>query len=658
MVAALVALAPAASGDIRSDERDITLSQDGSINGSNINGVSEPGDLFGRALATGDFNADDYMDLVVGVRGENSGAGAIQVLYGGANGLRADNDVLYTQNSPGVGCCTEEAGDNFGYSLAVGHFNDDEFADLAIGVPFENQGAVSNSGLVNVFYGTAGGLSTANDTHFAQGDNGFPGTIEAGDFVGYALAAGDYNGDGRDDLAVGAPGEAQGAVEDAGWVVVLFGQPAGLSSAGFMSITDPSFGGIETDDQFGEALASGDFNGDGVDDLAVGAPTEVRDGVRSGAVTIFEGVAGSGPDFASAYSLTDFDTIADSNDRFGTSLTTADFNGDGNHDLAIGAPNADSPVQVDGGVVAVLLGDDPDGLAIERSQVVSGATPGAPSLPNGTRGFGRYSGAGEFDGDDYDDLVATVDSARTLVFPGTADGVGAARSHVIGKRGHAITAGDVDNDGYDDLGIGNVSANVGGDNNAGQVFFRYGVMTSTCNGQAVTVNLAHGDEPTEGPDVIVGTSGDDVIDALGGADVVCARGGDDVVRGGPGADYIDAGSGRDNVRGGGGSDEIYGAGGNDVLRGNRSADTIRGGSGADVIRGGSGSDTIVAGHGNDTVYGNGGADNIRGSKKDDTLYGGRGDDTIRGNNGRDRLFGGLGNDTCFGGRGVDTLSSC
>lgn len=658
MFAALAATAPNASGDIRSDERELLLSQDTTIDGAGIAGGAEPNDAFGRALAFGDFNDDDYMDVVVGVTGEDTGAGAINIIYGGENGLRADNDTIITQDTAGVDCCAEEAGDALGWSLAVGHFNNDTYADLAVGVPFENQGATVDTGLVHIFYGGAGGLSTANDIHFAQGDNGFPGAIEAGDYVGRALAAGDYNGDGRDDLAVGIPGESVNTTEDAGFVVVLFGQPAGLSSAGFLNIPDPSFGGPEASDQFGSALASGDFDADGIDDLAVGAPSEDRDGINSGAVTIFGGVAGVGPVESGAFSLSDFGVTPDSGDAFGGSLTTGDFNGDGNDDLAIGAPGADSPAQVNGGVVSILHGDATDGLTIERSQVISAATPGAPSVPNGTTGFGRVLGVGEFDGDGRDDLVVTFDAARTAVFPGGPDGVGTSGSHIIGQRGHSIGAGDVDNDGVDDLGIGNINASVGNDANAGHVFFRYGTMTPTCRGALVTVDLARGDVPTDGDDVILGTDEADEIDALGGDDIICALDGDDEVVAGSGDDQVDAGPGDDDVRGGSGDDTIWGRGGADIIRGNGGVDTIRGGSGDDDIRGGKRGDLLIGGNGEDTIRGNSGHDVIRGSKKADVLLGGKGDDTLRGNSGADRLDGGPGNDTCVGGTGADTLISC
>ena len=100
-------------------------------------------------------------------------------------------------------------------------FNGDGFADLAIGVPFEDQ-AATNDGAVNVIYGGIGGLSAAGNEVWSQGSEGITGTPEAGDQFGYSLAAADFNGDGFTDLAVGVPFEDQAATND-GAVNVIYG---------------------------------------------------------------------------------------------------------------------------------------------------------------------------------------------------------------------------------------------------------------------------------------------------------------------------------------------------------------------------------------------------------------------------------------------------
>src|SRR5688572_28789781 len=155
-----------------------------------------------------DFNGDGHADLAVGVVGENGLTGAVNVIYGSASGLStttAPLPQLFTQDSVNVPEVAE-GGDAFGGSLAWGDFNGDAFDDLAVGVPGEN----SDAGAVNVIYGSASGLSTTTaplPQLFTQDSVNVPEVAEGGDSFGWALAAGDFNGDARDDLAVGVPFE-------------------------------------------------------------------------------------------------------------------------------------------------------------------------------------------------------------------------------------------------------------------------------------------------------------------------------------------------------------------------------------------------------------------------------------------------------------------
>src|SRR6266508_552874 len=103
----------------------------------------------------------------------------------------------------------------------------------------------------------------------------------------------DFDNDGFVDLAVGTPSEDVGTIVDAGAVTVLYGSAAGLTGAGSQQFTQDTpgiVGAAETDDGFGEALAAGDFNNNGVDDLAVGAPSEdVGAAVNGGSVNVLYG---------------------------------------------------------------------------------------------------------------------------------------------------------------------------------------------------------------------------------------------------------------------------------------------------------------------------------------------------------------------------------
>jgi hypothetical protein len=136
-------------------------------------------------------------------------------------------------------------------------FNNDGFADLAVGAPFEDIGATQGAGAVNVLYGAAGGLSAASNQQFWQGAGGVAGTAEQGDGFGFALAAGDFNNDGSSDLAVGVPFEDIGAIPAAGAVSVLYGTAGGLSGTGSQQFWQGAGGlaGIaEGFDVFGWAL--------------------------------------------------------------------------------------------------------------------------------------------------------------------------------------------------------------------------------------------------------------------------------------------------------------------------------------------------------------------------------------------------------------------
>lgn len=202
--------------------------------------------------------------------------------------------------------------------------------------------------------------------------------------------------------------------------------------------------------------------------------------------------------------------------------------------------------------------------------------------------------------------------------------------------------------------------------------------TLECNGLSVTVNLANGESPTQGDDVILGTSGPDLIIAEGGNDTICGEAGVDVIIAGDGNDYIDAGAGDDDIRGGRGNDvifggdgadaidggrgndEIFGEAGDDSLLGSVGIDIIDGGNGVDSIRGGAGDDTIFTGSGSTvnsgvTVNGGGGNDTITGGPDADELLGEGGDDLILGDGGDDLINGGIGIDEMLGGSGNDEI---
>jgi len=162
-----------------------------------------------------------------------------------------------------------EEGDQFSFALAAGDLNGDLRGELAVGAPGEN----GSAGVAHVLYGSPAGLTTTGSQLWSQDSPGVAGVAEGFDVFGAALADGDFNADGRADLAVGAWGENSAA----GVTHVLYGSPAGLTTTGSQLWSQDSPGVIgapEGADFFGQALAAGDFNGDTQAELAVGAPGE------------------------------------------------------------------------------------------------------------------------------------------------------------------------------------------------------------------------------------------------------------------------------------------------------------------------------------------------------------------------------------------------
>jgi D-alanyl-D-alanine carboxypeptidase len=387
-------------------------------------GAIEAGDRYGAALAAGDFNGDGFADLAVGAPLENIepggpaivNAGAVIISYGSLTGVNTAGATAITQSGLGVG---SETGDNFGAALAVGRFNNDIYDDLAVGAPGETVGGQAGAGSVVVIYGGPGGLSNASSSIVL--DQGVsPGLPEAGDAFGYSLAAGDFDGDGRDDLAVGIPGEDLGsgmaAIPEAGAVEFYFGTAGGITTVGSYLLTDDdTINPAQAGAAFGFSLAAGNIDGGPEDDLVVGIPGKNTSGPAAHGVieVLFGGAGGISAAGAQLLNATSFGDTPSTGAQFGFAVAVGSATGDAFDDVAVGAPFRN-------------LGSTED---VGRAYFARGSAAGVdsatgyhfgPSGSNANMNFAAALDFGDWTGDGYEDLAVGCPGAN--VTPPVAGG--------------------------------------------------------------------------------------------------------------------------------------------------------------------------------------------------------------------------------------------
>ncbi|MBL8615480.1 MAG: FG-GAP repeat protein [Deltaproteobacteria bacterium] len=422
------------------------------------------GDTFGASVASaGDLNGDLIDDLVVGADHEDStaaGAGAAFVFYGPVAGELSSDDadaMVYG----------ELIGDHLGGVVAgPGDVTGDGYDDLVVSA-FDADRVVSGGGTVYVFAGPLDGeidLSDAVGTFDGEAIN---------DQAGWALAGGgDVNGDEIVDLITSSYQNDENGAQ-AGAVYLFLAPTTGVFR---MWSADARILGEQAGDQAGYAVAGGaDVNGDGLDDLLIGAPNEHSSGVYTGAAYLIHGLP------RGTFGLDDADARlkgVNSGDLTGFAAALGDLDGDGYGDMLIGAPEADLGGNTSGAAYVVygplggnrnlgaadviLVGEDNDDYAGSALQIVPDMDEdGLPDVAIGARrGDDGGSNAG----------------AAYLLFgalAGTID-LRAADAKVIGDdaeawTGAALGGGDVTGDTIGDLLIGAPYQDANGNKDAGQV---------------------------------------------------------------------------------------------------------------------------------------------------------------------------------------------
>jgi hypothetical protein len=268
------------------------------------------GGHFGEALAAGDVDGDRTSDLIVSA----SWLDAVAILYGGTQ-IGSRRTIL--QNIAGEFL-------ELYFAVAAGDVNKDGFADVLIGAPF---GGPNRNGAVYVFFGGRSLSSRPNLTLPNPRPASDP-DVRDSTFAS-SLAAADLNGDGYADIIVGDPSQSYPRV-----YVYLGGPTVSTTPALILQESVPRTGSY-----FGYALAAGDLNGDGIADLAVGAPAiseDSEEGQRAGQVHVFYGGSAIGP---TANLVIDPPSPV-AGMEFGTALAIGDLNRDGKPDLVVGAPGA------------------------------------------------------------------------------------------------------------------------------------------------------------------------------------------------------------------------------------------------------------------------------------------------------------------------------
>ncbi|MEU6080098.1 FG-GAP repeat protein [Streptomyces sp. NPDC047108] len=410
-----------------------------------VAGAAEPGDAFGRAVASGDLDADGYDDAIVGIPGEDLGtvtdAGGLVILWGSPQGLSGAASQWLESSVPG-------AGQNFGAGLAAAHFTGETPGDLLAVLDRDDLGLYSFEAAAEPAADArkerraAAGTGKTAEAERVRGLGRSALAAEDGpEILPRSLTTGDYDNNGYADLVVS--GVSTGAEPGHGWSVFFAGQEDGLVHG--------------RDLRGGPVAASGDINGDGYDDLVTGEPNSPDDGgaaTTGGTVGIYyggaEGPAGTeGPGSPPQWWTQDsagVPGVAERGDGWGTDLSLGDTDGDGYADLAVGAAGEDIGTFADAGAVWVLRGSQ-TGLTTAKVKDANQDSAGVPGTAEKGDRFGGQVRLTDPDGDGRSGLLAAAPGENTgdgvvWVLPATTGGVTATGSWTYGADSLGAAAAD------------------------------------------------------------------------------------------------------------------------------------------------------------------------------------------------------------------------